>query len=76
MFVISVNAWMNNPSGFAITSGKVTDVDPWGALFNSHLWFELTHMYLAGFLVAGFIVAGVYAYGWLKGRRDNTFARR
>ena len=28
-------------------------------------------MYLAGFLVAGFIVAGVYAYDWLKGRRDK-----
>ncbi len=28
-------------------------------------------MYLAGFLVAGFIVAGVYAWDWLKGRRDK-----
>jgi cytochrome bd ubiquinol oxidase subunit I len=28
-------------------------------------------MYLAGFLVAGFLVASVYAYGWLRGRRDR-----
>jgi cytochrome d ubiquinol oxidase subunit I len=27
-------------------------------------------MYLAGYIVTGFIVAGVYAFGWLKGRRD------
>jgi cytochrome bd ubiquinol oxidase subunit I len=29
------------------------------------------HMYLAGFIVAGFLVAGVYAFGWLRGRRDR-----
>jgi cytochrome bd ubiquinol oxidase subunit I len=28
-------------------------------------------MYLAGFLVAGFLVASVYAYAWLRGRRDR-----
>ena len=28
-------------------------------------------MYLAGFIVAGFIVAGVYAFAWLRGRRDR-----
>jgi cytochrome d ubiquinol oxidase subunit I len=28
-------------------------------------------MYLAGYLVCGFIVAGVYAFAWLKGRRDR-----
>ncbi|HEX6116396.1 MAG TPA: cytochrome ubiquinol oxidase subunit I [Solirubrobacterales bacterium] len=71
LFVISVNAWMNNPSGFEIVNGEITDVDPWGALFNSHLWYELTHMYIAGFLVAGFLVAGVYAWSWMKGRRDK-----
>jgi cytochrome d ubiquinol oxidase subunit I len=70
LFVISVNAWMNEPSGFAISGGQVVDVDPWAALFNSHLPYELTHMYLAGFIVAGFVVAAVYAHGWLRGRRD------
>ena len=28
-------------------------------------------MYLAGYIVAGFTVATVYAYAWLKGRRDR-----
>jgi cytochrome bd ubiquinol oxidase subunit I len=72
--VISVNGWMNDPTGFRISGGEVTDVSPWRALFNSHLPYELTHMYLAGFLVAGFLVAGVYAWGWLKGRR-SAYAR-
>ena len=71
-FVLSVNSWMNSPAGFELSpSGEVTNVDPWGALFNDHLWHEFVHMYLAGTLVAGFIVAGVYAFAWLRGRRDR-----
>ena len=73
LFVISVNAWMNHPGGFRIdAAGNVTHVEPWRALFaNGHLWPELTHMYLAGFIVAGFVVASAYAWGWLKGRRGR-----
>src|SRR3954470_12573092 len=69
--VIAVNGWMNDPEGFDVVNGRVTDVRPWDALINNHLWHELTHMYLAGYIVAGFIVAGVYATAWLKGRRDG-----
>jgi cytochrome bd ubiquinol oxidase subunit I len=72
MFVLSVNGWMNHPTGFDVTSaGEVTNVRPLEALFNDNLWHELIHMYLAGFLVAGFLVAGVYAVAWLRGRRDR-----
>jgi len=71
LMVISVNGWMNHPTGFSIRGGEVVDVKPLTALFNDNLWHELVHMYLAGFIVAGFLVAGVYAYGWLRGRRDR-----
>ncbi len=72
LFVISVNAWMNNPDGFRLVDGQVTDVHPWEALFgNGHLWPELTHMYIAAFIVAGFLVAAAYAWGWRKGRRGR-----
>jgi cytochrome bd ubiquinol oxidase subunit I len=69
--VIAVNGWMNQPTGFSIRNGEVTDVEPLTALFNKNLWHELTHMYLAGFMVAGFMVASVYGYAWLRGRRDR-----
>jgi cytochrome bd ubiquinol oxidase subunit I len=71
LMVISVNGWMNQPTGFSIRDGEVVDVKPLEALFNSNLWHELTHMYLAGFLVTGFLVASVYAAAWLRGRRDR-----
>jgi cytochrome bd ubiquinol oxidase subunit I len=68
--VIAVNGWMNNPQGFDVAGGQVTDPRPWTALFNDNLWHELIHMYLAGYIVAGFIVAGVYAYARIQGKRD------
>jgi cytochrome d ubiquinol oxidase subunit I len=69
--VIAVNGWMNHPVGFAVHAGKVTAVHPWAALFNRHLWHELVHMYLAGYMVTGFVVAGAYAFGRLRGRWDR-----
>jgi cytochrome bd ubiquinol oxidase subunit I len=72
LMVISVNGWMNNPSGFRLENGEAVDVHPWSALFgNDYFWHELVHMYLAGFIVAGFVVAAVYAFGWLRGRRSR-----
>jgi cytochrome d ubiquinol oxidase subunit I len=71
LMVIGVNGWMNHPEGFDVVGGKVVDPQPWVALFNRHIWHQVIHMYIAGYLVAGFIVAGVYATAWLKGRRDR-----
>jgi cytochrome d ubiquinol oxidase subunit I len=71
LLVIAVNGWMNQPTGFEIRGGEVVDVKPFEALFNSFLWHELIHMYLAGFIVVGFTVAGVYAFARLRGRRDR-----
>jgi cytochrome d ubiquinol oxidase subunit I len=71
LFVLSVNGWMNQPTGFEIVDGQVTNVEPWKALFNDFLAHELTHMYLAAYMVAGFIVASVYATAWLRGNRSR-----
>jgi cytochrome d ubiquinol oxidase subunit I len=72
LMVLSVNAWMNHPGGFALRNGKVVDVHPLSALFaNSYLWHELIHMYVAGYIVTGFVVAGCYAFGRLRGRWGN-----
>jgi cytochrome bd ubiquinol oxidase subunit I len=69
--VISVNAWMNNPTGFRIVDGKVTDVNPWRAMFNDGVWLQFAHMWVGAFMLVGFIVSGVYAAGMLQGRRDE-----
>lgn len=68
--VVSVNAWMNNPTGFRIVNGAVTDVNPWRAMFNDGVWLQFAHMWVGAFIVVGFVVSGVYAAGMLRGRRD------
>jgi cytochrome d ubiquinol oxidase subunit I len=69
LMVISVNGWMNHPSGFRLEHGKAVDVHPFQALFeNSYLWHELIHMYLAAYMVTGFLLAAAYAWSRLRGR--------
>ena len=67
-FVVAANGWMNDPTGFHVVGGKVVDVKPWAALFNSTLWPEATHMILGAFIVAGCLVATPHAWALLRGR--------
>ncbi len=66
--VVAANAWMNQPGGFTLVDGKVTDVQPLQVIFNGAFWYESIHMLLAAYLVAGFVVASVYAVAMLRGR--------
>src|SRR5918912_1012721 len=34
LFVISVNGWMNHPTGFALQNGAAVEAAPWSALFG------------------------------------------
>lgn len=70
-FVVTANAWMNQPRGFELENGVITDVDPWGAMFNPATPPQTVHMIIAAFMVAGFATASVYAVAMLRGRRDR-----
>jgi cytochrome bd ubiquinol oxidase subunit I len=69
--VVAVNSWMNQPQGYTLSNGEVTDVEPLKVIFNSAVPYEVPHMILAAYLVTGFLVASVYAVGMLRGRRDR-----
>ena len=69
--VVAVNSWMNQPQGYAPTTGKVTSVEPLKVIFNPAVPYEVPHMILAAYLVTGFLVASTYAVGMLRGRRDR-----
>jgi len=70
ILVISANAWMNDPAGFDLVNGTVSNVDPWAAMFNRAWFHEALHGTLASYATAGFAVAGVYAVLMLRGHRD------
>jgi cytochrome d ubiquinol oxidase subunit I len=70
-FVVTANAWMNQPTGFTSADGRVVDVRPWAAMFNAATPPQTVHMIVAAFMVAGFGTASVYAVAMLRGRRDR-----
>jgi cytochrome bd ubiquinol oxidase subunit I len=70
--VVAVNSWMNHPTGFQIHGGKVTDVDPWAAMFNPLVWLHFLHMWLGAFMLVGLVVAAVYAANLLRGGDEAT----
>jgi cytochrome d ubiquinol oxidase subunit I len=71
-FVVTVNAWMNQPRGFRLDEqGRVADVDPLAAMFNPATPVQAVHLILASLMVCGFIVASVYAVPLLRGRGDR-----
>jgi len=70
--VVAANAWMNTPDGITMDSdGNVTDVDPWGVIFNDAMPWMAAHMVGAAYVVGPLLVASVYAVGMLRGRRDR-----
>ncbi len=70
--VLSVNAWMNDPTGFSVRpDGSIADINPWRAMFNDMVGLQFAHMWLGAFMLVGFVVAAVYAAGMLKGRNDE-----
>ncbi|WP_433274794.1 cytochrome ubiquinol oxidase subunit I [Actinosynnema sp. CS-041913] len=70
-FVVTANAWMNQPRGFDLVDGDVTGVRPWEAMFNPATPPQTVHMIVAAFMVAGFGIAAVYAVALLRGKRDR-----
>ncbi|WP_243774759.1 cytochrome ubiquinol oxidase subunit I [Actinomadura barringtoniae] len=74
-FVVTVNSWMNQPRGFKLVNGKVTDVDPLAAMFNPATPVQATHLILASLMVCGFIVASVYAVALLRDHRARRVDR-
>jgi cytochrome d ubiquinol oxidase subunit I len=74
-FVVTVNAWMNAPTGFTLLDGALVDVAPWQAMMNPMAPSQVVHMLLAANVSVGFAVAGVHAVGLWR-RPTATLHRR
>lgn len=70
-FITSANSWMNSPAGFQLVQGRATNIDPFSAMLNPSTPFQTVHMILACYVASGFAVAAVYAFGILRGKRDD-----
>jgi cytochrome bd ubiquinol oxidase subunit I len=70
LFVTSVNAWMNTPSGFTLANGEFTNVEPLKAMLNPAAIPQAVHMLFAAYCAVGFAVAGIHS--WLMLRRGRN----
>src|SRR5881628_3024787 len=75
IFVVTVNAWMNAPTGFELVDGRVTKIDPMAAMLNPASLQQVIHMTLAAYVATGFAVAAVHSFFLLRDR-SNVFHRR
>jgi cytochrome d ubiquinol oxidase subunit I len=75
IFVVTANAWMNAPAGFAFGAGRFTGIDPVAAMLNPASLHEALHMTLAALVATGFAVAAVHAF-FLRRNPASLFHRR
>lgn len=69
ILVVSANAWMQSPVGFALgPDGLPTEVDPLAALFNPAWPLMAAHSTISTYQAVGFAAAGVYAWALLRNR--------
>lgn len=66
-WILSLNSWMQTPTGYEIRDGVVYPTDWWQIVFNPSLPYRLAHMLIASGLTASFLVAGLSAYRILRG---------
>ena len=60
--ITSINAWMNDPTGFTIVGGKLTNVDVVGAMFSRASLIEFIHSMPGYYLAASLAIAAIYGF--------------
>ncbi|WP_105172813.1 cytochrome ubiquinol oxidase subunit I [Pseudoalteromonas sp. T1lg24] len=66
-WILSLNSWMQTPSGFEMRDGIAYPTDWFAVIFNPSFPYRLAHMLLASGLTASFMIIGVSCYRLLKG---------
>lgn len=74
IFIVTVNAWMNAPTGFDVLDGRIINVRPLVPFLHPFAFHETIHMLLASFAATGLLVAGIHAFLLLR-RPSNRFHR-
>ena len=74
VFVVTVNAWMNTPTGLFISGTQVVHVDPIAGMLNPSTFQQVLHMLLASYAATGLAVAGIHAL-LLRRRPDSALHR-
>jgi len=61
-WILSLNSWMQTPTGFRLEDGVFFVDSWWEAIFNPSFPYRLAHMLNASLLTAAFLIMGVSAW--------------
>ena len=61
-WILSLNSWMQTPSGYRIEDGIVMVESWWAIIFNPSFPYRLAHMLIACLLTSAFLIAGISAW--------------
>lgn len=65
-WILSLNSWMQTPTGYYLENGVVMVESWWAVIFNPSFPYRFFHMLVASLLTTAFLVAGVSAWRALK----------
>jgi cytochrome bd ubiquinol oxidase subunit I len=74
-WILSLNSWMQTPTGFTVIDGNYHAQDWLAILFNPSFPYRLVHKLLASTLTAGFLIAGLSAWQLLRGAANGGTTR-
>jgi cytochrome d ubiquinol oxidase subunit I len=65
-WILSLNSWMQTPTGYEIIEGKLHATSWFEVIFNPSFPYRLTHKLLASTLTTAFLIAGLSAWQLLR----------
>ena len=66
VFVVAVNAWMNNPGGIVVVDGVITDVDLVQAFWSPAFATQAFHTAASAYSAIACVVLGIHSWRLLK----------
>lgn len=76
-WILSVNSWMQTPTGFSIAeNGQFVPEDWLAIIFNPSFPYRLVHTLTASYLTTAFLVGGVAAWHLLRGYNGHGAVKR
>jgi cytochrome d ubiquinol oxidase subunit I len=70
-WILSLNSWMQTPTGFTVIDGRYHAQDWLAIVFNPSFPYRLAHKLLASTLTASFLIAGLSAWQLLRGTANG-----
>ena len=66
-WILSLNSWMQTPTGYRIEDGVFFVESWWEVIFNPSFPYRFAHMFNASLLTAAFLIMGVSAWRAIRG---------